>query len=407
MKYIFYGAGGYAQEYFDNFRKQYEPFCFVDQAAKEGQILFGLPVLPPSVMLYQYSDMPIIITCNPAYGKLDVQDYLVRELGIAPTRIINYEPYRYTTSCATLENTVLIFKDRISICCNGAGRNPSPYAFFSVSSPTEKIKVYRVLREAIKNALEMGRECACSGCPYLEKRAVALNQRPLTDVAVNFAHTCNLKCSYCNSKSDKTEAINILAYSELLQEMKRSGLIDATTQLTLASGEISIHSSRREIFDMLKEFQCTVFSNCVLFDDLLSDFLATGNKVLNCSVDAGTRETYAMIKGANCFERVLENLRSYSLHGKIILKYIFIEDVNDNNKDVDAFIRLCRELNPIYTQISRDRFNPSPISNNMMNQMARMFIEAPNAQPIRDSLTNDEIICINSTAKQMIKNKQK
>ena len=32
-KYIFYGAGKYAQEHFEDFRKKYEPLCFCDRSA--------------------------------------------------------------------------------------------------------------------------------------------------------------------------------------------------------------------------------------------------------------------------------------------------------------------------------------------------------------------------------------
>jgi len=33
-KVIFYGAGKYAQEHFEDFRKKYEPLCFCDKSVK-------------------------------------------------------------------------------------------------------------------------------------------------------------------------------------------------------------------------------------------------------------------------------------------------------------------------------------------------------------------------------------
>ena len=83
------------------------------------------------------------------------------------------------------------------------------------------------------------------------------------------------------------------------------------------------------------------------------------------SLDAGTRETFKKIKQVDSFERVLENLRKYPLKNtNFLLKYIFLEGVNDNEADIDGFyeiakdiggiIMLCANLNTPYTDKMKD-----------------------------------------------------
>ena len=89
-KYIFYGAGQYAKDYFTEISNKYEPLCFCDRAVEEmeSKTLYGHPILPPSAMLAVYPEVPIVITISPV-GILNVLVYLIDDLGISPARIIN------------------------------------------------------------------------------------------------------------------------------------------------------------------------------------------------------------------------------------------------------------------------------------------------------------------------------
>lgn len=90
-KYIYYGAGECALEHFVKFSKKYAPLCFCDRAAKDGQTLFDLPVLPPSAIIDTFPDAPIVIMIYD-FNKMKVRDYLIQEMGVPAERIVDSEP---------------------------------------------------------------------------------------------------------------------------------------------------------------------------------------------------------------------------------------------------------------------------------------------------------------------------
>ncbi len=68
--------------------------------------------------------------------------------------------------------------------------------------------------------------------------------------------------------------------------------------------------------------------------------------IVRSSFDAGTPETYAKIKGVDCFEKMLENIRHYLQAPYFVLnpKYLFQPGINDNERDVENFAQICEEL---------------------------------------------------------------
>ena len=97
-------------------------------------------------------------------------------------------------------------------------------------------------------------------------------------------------------------------------------------------------------------------TNASKFDDYLADCISGGRCIICVSVDAGTHETYAKVKGIDCFEKVRDNLKKYSNidRGVVALKYIFLPNVNDNEDDIMGFIELCCKLNPGFVYLSFD-----------------------------------------------------
>jgi len=69
------------------------------------------------------------------------------------------------------------------------------------------------------------------------------------------------------------------------------------------------------------------------------------------SVDAGTPETYALVKGKDAFDRVTSNLREYAEAGEIHLKYIACKD-NLGDRDIDGFVELARDLGTKYVIVT-------------------------------------------------------
>jgi hypothetical protein len=176
---------------------------------------------------------------------------------------------------------------------------------------------------------------------------------------------------------DREGEFDVGEYRALLTEMTEmteGGIINESTRMGFACGELSIHPKRREILRLFDRFPCTIFSSCVVFDEAIAGHAGYGKTTLNCSVDAGTRETYAKVKGADVFEKVCGNLEQYAGRGaKLLLKYIFLKGINDNEADIDGFVRLVEKLRPGSVMISWDYYDAARPDNHMIGMMGRMF----------------------------------
>ena len=81
-----------------------------------------------------------------------------------------------------------------------------------------------------------------------------------------------------------------------------------------------------------------------------------------CSIDAGSRETYKLIKDEDLYDRVWKNLAEYRRAGcRVFVKYI-VKEENCNKADLSAFMVNVRQLNPreVLVDLDYDFPNPSP-----------------------------------------------
>ncbi len=401
-EYIYYGAGAYAADHFNDFRAEYAPLCFCDRAASQGggKTLFGLPVLPPSAMLEEYPDASIVITLHPQ-NKLKVQAWLLEDMKIPSSRIANFEPYEKVYSCSYIENDIYSHNDSWILCCSDYGRNVSPSVKFQAgASAVEIVSELKRLKHDTLKAIQDDTPCACTGCRNLKMVVRRLgSESPVNNI--NFIHTCpcNLKCQYCGGRGVRyQEEFNIdwELRREIIEVLKQQGLVKPHTAAFIGSGEITIHSKRREILETFSGMPCMIASNCVIYDEIVADFLVKENAYLFCSVDAGTRETYAKIKGQDLFDKLRNSLQKYAQGGAAIeLKYIFLPGVNDNEDDVEGFTRLASELKARKVILSRDCTNMTPLDEFTIDMMAKLFIHAsdmsiPAELLIPDVLSGDE-----------------
>jgi sulfatase maturation enzyme AslB (radical SAM superfamily) len=377
-KVIFYGASRFAQKNFINLCKDYSPLCFCDRAAKNGQSLFNLPVLPPTTMFAQYPDAPILLTVALAI-KYDVQAYLIDELNIPAERIINFEPYEIIRACSFLESYLRLSPDEVFFCCEGRKEStkitvPSVH-LSAIASPEDKIKAVRKKREYLRNAIKMGAPCECDGCPLIKSIRWSKSSQPqaLDALTLQYEHGCNINCSYCTLRT-KTKEINTTMYRNMIDELIKGGEICSYTSFKITCGEITTFPQREEILSMIKNYPNHIFSNCILYDEKFAAYIRIGNSIINCSLDAGTRETYAKVKGVDCFEQVCNNLEKYAKHAKIELKYVFLHGLNDNENDISGFVNIVKKLNCKHVLISRDFNKIIPFDDTDIYLLAKLIL---------------------------------
>ena len=393
-KYIYYGAGKYAQEHFEDFRKKYEPLCFCDRSAENvdgGQMLFDLPVYPLSAMLERFPEAPIVVTVDPLVSKRIVQQYLIDELDISKDRIINYEIYEYGPSCWFLDNHVVLRKSKMLLCCSPGEANPSPVTFINENdTASQHVKKLIDLRNRIKKQISEGMPCECTGCPNLEQTWFRANHK-VEMILLLFASPCNLRCIYCAQEGSlqTLEDFDGIHISNIVKSMMEENLVYFGTLINFATGEITVHPKRREILSSFNGIRTQICTNGVVYDDVLVEHLKLGKSIINCSIDAGTRETYKKIKGADKFEIVCENLKRYSQFVKIDLKYLFMDGENDDDNNIDGFIRFSLELKPRFVLLGRNHKNMCSLSNHALRQMAKVTFEL-NKFGINNRLENEQ-----------------
>ena len=163
---------------------------------------------------------------------------------------------------------------------------------------------------------------------------------------------CNANCIYCvnNCITDKkiTDEIHKSpCYDALpiLEYLKNENLLGDKLKIFITGGEPSLLKEMPDVIDFFKNNNAVFFSvfssgiaYCESFHDLLkSDFRTE----LIISPDCGNPDLYKKIKNVDRFYDVFNNIKKYgegcSENNRIIVKYIFVKNFNDNEKSVLEF----------------------------------------------------------------------
>jgi wyosine [tRNA(Phe)-imidazoG37] synthetase (radical SAM superfamily) len=337
------------------------PDAIVDSDAnKHGKSFLGLPVMSFEDAAGLYPDMHIFIGWT--IYRFQIIGNLIANLRFPKERIINYEPIAKRRSCKLLESMLLCTKGAFSFCCSDFGKKRSPAVAFDGDYETS-LQQWEELRDATVAKLGAGERTSCDGCCCVEEDWYAEHRKI---ILLNYASggCCNFNCLYCaasakNSAGITARDIELAKVHGILndREMLADGLC-----IALAPGEPTLHRKRDEMYDIFdgKHNFAGVFTNASVYDEKLERCLKDCKCTLLVSVDAGTRETFAKIKGLDVYGRVCGNLKRYAKAAAyaVTLKYIFLPDLNDNEADIDGFVALCGEIRPLNVMLSYDMLHP-------------------------------------------------
>jgi ferredoxin len=116
----------------------------------------------------------------------------------------------------------------------------------------------------------------------------------------------------------------------------------------LANGEFFANKHCDEMIDILlkNKWKINLLSNLSIYKEGFSTLLNSGRiQQVTTSLDAGTAETFATVNRMDSFAQVVDNLNKYSFaKTKLVVKYIFIEGVNDNEGDIDGFYEIVKGI---------------------------------------------------------------
>ncbi|MDA9649334.1 radical SAM protein [Alphaproteobacteria bacterium] len=256
-----------------------------------------------------------------------------------------------TKSCKHIQEAIYFGPDEIRTCCQRffyKGEMKGDASLINV--PKKRDISYSEIIAAKKDLLakiQINEESQCKGCPQLEsKEWQQIDAAPLRTISVENHSLCNMKCTYCSPlyfggvkpRYDAIEAIRTAPVSE------------SDLNIVWGGGEPTARPDFDEIFNQFNDHYSPVnqriFTNALIYSTAIQTKLDYSETAITTSIDAGTEETFKLVRKNRGLHKVLGNLAKYSEKNPslVTVKYILTED-NHNIVELDAFVQLITEYN--------------------------------------------------------------
>jgi molybdenum cofactor biosynthesis enzyme MoaA len=250
-------------------------------------------------------------------------------------------------TCDYLETGLLFFRGRIDACCvthhGNLGHATLVQTFGGTYFPLEEVLDAR--RRIHAQLQEADGYPSCRGCVKLVKRKP---RKPnyFFDYVVFAHHThCNLRCRYCDSAEPDFSRVerppNIFP---VIKDLHARKLLAPNSEIGWSGGEPTLLDE----FDELSTFLARIgarqdlHTNGVLLSRAAMQWIPKSLNRMYISVDAGTRGTYQLLKGADVFEQVWENIARYiSVGGRRVLPKMIL--MKENLAEVALFVKLSHK----------------------------------------------------------------
>jgi pyruvate-formate lyase-activating enzyme len=339
---IFYGAGENAERNLSKWiSEELVPVCFADaDPNKHFTQLCGYNILPINTALEKYPDYVIYITLGRE--KLLNVTYFLIDYGIPRDRIKYIDDVELRKGCDLLGIYMQFRANYFYACCSDEHRVKLPRG----NNVRADFETHRQYVTKLIDDFKNEKSNSCDNCPQLREDIWDISpQVSCIQIATGFEDVrCNFMCSYCaeneylkNQKSNnKTTVYNTLS---LLYD-----LCSVDVEIELAAGEITVSPYCGPVLELIrdKKRRMQIFTNASLYNENIKNLINEELVSLVVSLDSGTAETFAKIKGVDCFEKVINNLKAYKAKSNWLdLKYIVLDGVNDNEKDIDNFVEIA------------------------------------------------------------------
>lgn len=258
-------------------------------------------------------------------------------------------------SCDWLEHGIIFdHANIIRVCCEqsheGRGRYILDDSFNGIWFDVEKIKeAKKTLKTQVRNG-EI--PSACKGCSFLRNDYWDDNYY-FSNVLLTHWVNCNTKCVYCPAVRDKSlsdeKHYNIVP---ILEQLFDSKLIDESTKFSIAGGESTIYPE----FDKMLYFlldngieNININTSGVKYSASIAEALSKGKVEVVISLDAGNEWLHKRIKDTSTFNVVTNNIKRYVEaspinENRVVVKFIILKGLNDNNKEILDWFLLCKQL---------------------------------------------------------------
>lgn len=179
---------------------------------------------------------------------------------------------------------------------------------------------------------------------------------PPISCEIDPSNSCNLKCDFCmfrKWRENHREHLDLNLFIEAVGSLHKMG----TASITFTGGGEPLMNPNYNIMAKIAKslgFQIGLVTNGVLLNKVenIEDYL-----FIRVSLDAYNKEDYKKVKGADQFDRVLQNItEALKINKTIGISYVVGPH---NNKDLYKAENLANELGTSYIQIKPSYINNS------------------------------------------------
>jgi molybdenum cofactor biosynthesis enzyme MoaA len=197
-------------------------------------------------------------------------------------------------------------------------------------------------REDISEVIKTSKPHKCKDCPIITKMPLSA-QKKICSLTYSLPFLCQFSCIYCKSeernlKEEANQFWKSFDLTRIIRHLEERCLISKKATIFFGGGEITIFPYKDDLLSSIKEYNVHIPTNALIFDSFVAELTARPGSILSISPDAGTKETFRLIKGVSAFDDVWKSIARYSeLGSNIDLKYIFLPE-NSNCSDVEGFV---------------------------------------------------------------------
>ncbi|MBI2307772.1 MAG: glycosyltransferase [Rhodocyclales bacterium] len=293
------------------------------------------------------------------FGKPDVDDAAAAQL----SRFIQ-DTVTKSWSCTDLHHSAFLAPNQVRTCCKRffvAGEMRGDVVL--LDSPADAVTADALLaaKRDLHARINRGDETPCDGCPFMEfKDWGAIERLDIRHLSMEYQSVCNLKCTYCSDTyyGGSPPQYDVEAF---VDELLAAGALDACHAVVWGGGEPVVDKNFARLIEKLVErlpnADQRVLTNAVKYSKTVEKLLAAGSATVTTSIDAGTADTFARVRGKAKLHNVLATLARYAAASaeRVTVKYIFTAQ-NHSLDEVQGFADLISDhrLTACNFQISSD-----------------------------------------------------
>ncbi len=258
--------------------------------------------------------------------------------------------------CHNIKHSIHFFYDNIRACCSNV---PGPVFYENYDGrDIDWDYVYKKRKDWIKqinsfrNKKFYPDECAnCFELPSMYSSS-KIDDFPnlIKKVFIQNNMSCNAKCLYCSfghiNNSFKYRVLPVV------NSMISNQILSKNARVYMSGGEITISPEFEKMFSTLTGYldaKVEILTSGIKYSESIKEAFVNDKCILVISLDSSKKETYKKIKQVDCFDSVVNNVKSYIsasdyARNNITLKYILVDGINDNKGEISDFVHLVNDL---------------------------------------------------------------